>query len=83
MALEDAREGGFGNGKDPEDLSVGTALAAESKDLGFELWRSFAWLTQGDRGAILQTLRGAGLLSALEPLADGFIGDAEGGSGGS
>ena len=46
MALEDAGKGSFGNGKNHEDLSVGTALAAECEDLGFELWRSFTWLTQ-------------------------------------
>jgi len=77
MALEDAREGGFGDGKDHEDLSVGTALAAESQDLSFELGWSFAWLAQRPRGTIIQTLGGTGLLGALEPLADGFFTDAE------
>ena len=81
MALEDAREGGFGDGKDHEDLSVGTALAAESQDLSFELGWSFAWLAQRPRGTIIQTLGGTGLLGALEPLADGFLGDTEGGGG--
>jgi hypothetical protein len=83
MTFEDAGKGSFRDGKDHEDLGVGTALAAQREDLSFELRRSLARLTQRDRGAILQTLRGAGLLGALEPLADGFIGDAEGGSGGS
>jgi len=41
--------------------------------------RSLARLAPGHRGTILQTLRGAGELGALEPFADGFFGDAEGG----
>ena len=45
MTLEDAGKGSFRDGKDHEHLSVGTALAAESEDLGFECGRRFAWLT--------------------------------------
>jgi len=50
--------------------------------LGFEMGRSFAGLTQRPRGTILQALREAGLLGALEPFADGFFADAESGGGG-
>jgi hypothetical protein len=82
MTLEDAGKGSFGDGKNHEDLGVGTTLAAEGQDLVFELWRGFARLTQGYRGAVLKTHRRAGLLSALEPLADGFLGDAESCGGG-
>jgi hypothetical protein len=83
MALEDAGKGSFGDGKDHEDLSVRTALAAEGEDLVFELGRSFARLTLRSGGSILQARRRAGLPGALEPLADGFFGDSEGGCGGS
>lgn len=38
VAAQDAGEGGFGDGQGQEDLSVGTALAAESQDLGLESW---------------------------------------------
>jgi len=82
VALEDAGKGSFREGQDHEDLSVGTALTAESEDLVFELGRRLARLTSRDGGAVLQTLRGARELGALEPLADGFIGDGEGGGGG-
>jgi hypothetical protein len=82
MAAEDAGKGSFGDGKNHKHLSVGTALTAEGQDLIFEVGRSFAWLAQRHRGTILQTLRGAGELGAFEPLADGFIGDAESGGGG-
>jgi len=73
MALEDAGEGSFGEGQDHEDLSVGTALAAEGEDLVFELGRRLAGLAQGDGGTILQTQRRAGELGTLEPFADGFF----------
>ena len=78
MALEDAGQGSFGDGEDHEDLGIGAALATESEDLVFEFLGSFARLAKGHRGAVLQALRESGLLSALEPFADGFIGDAEG-----
>ena len=45
VALEDTGKGSFRDGKDHEDLSIGAALFAEGDDLGFELRRSFAWLT--------------------------------------
>ena len=44
MASEDAGKGSFGEGKEHEDLGVGTALPAEGEDLVFELGRSLAWL---------------------------------------
>ncbi len=46
MALEDAGEGSFGDGEDHEDLGIGTALAAERQDLGFEFRRSFTRLAE-------------------------------------
>ena len=82
VALEDAGKGSFGDGKNHEDLSVGAALLAQGDDFGFELRRRLARLTKWYRRAILQALREAGGLSALEPFADGFVGDAEGASGG-
>jgi len=82
MTSEDAGKGSFGDGKNHEDLRVRTALAAESENLVFELWRGLAWLTPRDGGEVLQTLMGAGLLGTFEPLADGFIGDGERGGGG-
>lgn len=77
MTSEDAGKGSFGDGKNHEDLSVGTALATESEDLVFEMWWGLARLTQRYGGAIIQTLRRAGELGTFDPLADGFIGDAE------
>src|SRR6267142_2505675 len=44
MTLEDAGKGSFGEGKNHEDLSVGTALTAEGEDLVFELGRRLAGL---------------------------------------
>ena len=35
VAAQDAGESGFGDGKNQEDLSIGTALTAESQDLIF------------------------------------------------
>jgi len=46
MTLENAGKGSFGDGKHHKDLRVGTALAAEREDLGFELWRGLAGLAQ-------------------------------------
>ena len=77
MALEDAGKGSFGDGKNHEDLGVGTALATEGEDLGFELGRRLARLASGDGGTILQPVRRAGELGTDEPLADGFFADAE------
>src|SRR5215471_4415611 len=81
VTLEDAGKGSFGDGQGHEDLGVGPALAAEGEDLGFEVRRGFARLVSRHRGAILQTLRRAGLASAPEPFADGFFGDGESGGG--
>jgi len=63
-------------------LGIGTALAAQGDDLGFELRRRLAWLTEWSGRAILEALREAGGLGAFEPFADGFFADAESGSGG-
>ncbi len=82
MALKDAGQGSFGEGKHHEDLRVGPALAAEFQELRFELGRGLARLAQRRGGTILQTLRGSEVLGAFEPFADGFLGDAEGGGGG-
>lgn len=38
VAFEDAGKGSFRDGKDHEDLSIGTALAAQGEDLGFKNW---------------------------------------------
>jgi len=82
VPLEDAGKGSFRDGKDHQDLSVGTALFAEREDLNFELGSGLAWLVERDGGTILQAQRVAGLMGAREPLANGFIGDAEGSGGG-
>jgi hypothetical protein len=82
VTLEDTGKGSFGEGQNHEDLSVGTALAAEFQDLSFEVWGSLAWLVPRDRGAIVKAPRKARSLGAFEPLADGFIGDGESGGGG-
>jgi len=76
VAAQDARERGLGEGQEREDLGVGSALAAQSEDAGFELAAGLAGLAPWNRGAILETLREAGLLRALEPSADGFLADA-------
>ena len=82
MALEDAGQGSFRDGKDHEDLGVGTALAAEGQDLIFQMGRSFARLPERLGGMIFQARWEVGGGSASEPLADGFLGDGEGGGGG-
>ena len=45
VPLEDPGKGSFRDGKNHKDLSVRTALFAESKDLGFELRSRLARLT--------------------------------------
>jgi hypothetical protein len=81
MALEDAGQGSFGEGQDHEDLRVGPALAAEFQELRFELGWGFARLAQRHGGTVFQAVWGLELLGALEPFADGFLGDPEGGGG--
>lgn len=78
VAAQDTGERGLGDGQDQEDLGVGTALFAEGEDLGFELRGGLAWLMQRNGGAIFEALGEAGFLGALEPLADGLVGDGEG-----
>jgi hypothetical protein len=82
VTAEDAGESGFGDGEGQEDLGVGTALAAQGEDLCFEVGRGFARLDQGYRGVIFQARREALGLGALEPFADGFLGDGKGLGGG-
>jgi hypothetical protein len=79
MALEDAGEGSFWDGKNHEDLSVRTALTTQSEDLVFESWWGFARLAQWDGGTIVERQSGAGELGAFEPLANSFFTDGEGG----
>ena len=59
MALEDTGKGSFGDGEHHEDLGIGTALATEGEDLGFEVGRRLAWLAVRDGGMIIQPLRRA------------------------
>ena len=79
MTLEDAGKGSFGDGKNHEDLGVRTALAPEREDLIFQGGGGLPRLPLGHRGMILQAGWEVGGFSAREPLADGFIGDGEGG----
>jgi hypothetical protein len=81
MAAQDAGEGGLGDWQHHHDLSIGTALPAESKDLGFEIGRRPARLALRGRRAILEALRKAGLFGASEPPADGLFTDAKRGGG--
>lgn len=50
--------------------------------MGFELRWRLAGLAQRHARTIFEALRRVGLLGALEPLADGFFGDAESVGGG-
>ena len=81
MALKDPGKGSFRDGKNHADLGVGAALFAESEDLIFQEGRRFAWLAPRSGRVVLQTSWEVGGVSAFEPLANGFIGDGEGGSG--
>ena len=81
MPLEDAGKGSFRDGKNHEDLRIGTALLAEGNNLGFEFWRRLARLAARSGRLVRETKREALSISAGEPTADRFIGDAEGGCG--
>jgi len=77
MATQDARESGLGDGQDHQDLSIGTALAAEGEDLGFELGAGLARLGKRSGGMIVQALGEARLLGAGEPAAHRLLADPE------
>ena len=76
---QDAGKGGLGDGQDHADLGVGTALAAQGEDLGFEIGRSLAGLAKRSRGTVGEALREALGFGAGEPSADGLFADAESG----
>ena len=82
VAAQDAGEGGLGDGQDHLDLGVGTALAAQSEDLGFEIGTGLARLEQRSRRAVVEAQGKALLFGASEPAADGLFANAESGCGG-
>ena len=82
MAAQDAREGGLGDRQNHQDLGIGTALATQSEDLGFELGAELARLGKRSRGVIVQALREAGLLGASEPAPHRLLADAVSEGGG-
>ena len=75
MTAQNARESGFGDWESDHDLSIGTALAAEVEDLGFELGSGPAWLSERSRGMIVEALGQTGCFGASEPAADGLFAD--------
>jgi hypothetical protein len=81
VTTQDAGESGLGNWQHHHDLSIGTALPAQSEDVGFEIGRRPARLAKRDRRAVLEALREAGLPGASEPSADGLFADAKSGGG--
>ena len=82
VAAEHAGESGGGDWKEHADLSVGTALAAEGEDAGFEFRRGPARLAERDAGTVIKALWEARLLRAPEPSADSLFADLEGSGGG-
>ena len=82
MAAQDAGEGGLGDGQNHQDLGIGTALAAQGEDLGFELGADLPRLGRGLEEAIVQALREPGLLGASEPAPDRLLADAVSEGGG-
>ena len=82
MAAQDAGESGLGDGQDHQDLSIGTALAAEGEDLSFELGAGLARLGKRSGGVIVQALREPSLLGAGEPATNGLLADTESNGGG-
>ena len=81
VAAEHAGEGGLGDGEDHADLGVGTTLAAQLQELGFEGSRSLEGLAKRSRRTIGQALREALLFGASEPATNGLFADAESGGG--
>ena len=81
MAAQDAGEGGLGDRQNHQDLGIGTALAAQGEDLGFELGADLPRLGKRPRGVIVQALREPGLLGASEPAPNRLLADtvSEGG----
>ena len=77
MTAQDAGKSGLGDREHHHDLGVGTALAAQSEDLGFELGAGLARLGKRPGGVIVQALGEAGLLGAGEPATNGLVADAE------
>ena len=77
MAAQDAGESGLGDGQDHQDLSIGTALAAQGEDLGFELRAGLARLGKRSGGVIVQALGEASLLGAGQPAAHRLLADPE------
>ena len=57
VAAQDAGEGGLGDGQDHADLGIGTALAAEGEDLGFELRGGLAGLVPRGGGMVWEPRR--------------------------
>ena len=82
MALENAGESGFGDGKNRKDLSIGATLTTQSKDLRFEFSGRPARLTPRSGRMIQEAGRKAFTLSSREPSADGLFRDVEEVSGG-
>lgn len=77
MTAQDAGKSGLGDGENHPDLSVRAALAAQHEDLGFELGAGLARLAKRPGGMIVQALREARLLGAVEPATNGLLADAE------
>jgi hypothetical protein len=67
ITAQDAGESGFGNWESHHNLSIGTALAAEVEDLGFELWSRSAGLANWSRGMVLETLGQTGCFGVSQP----------------
>jgi hypothetical protein len=79
MAVQDAGDGGFGDAKDGEDLGVGTALPSQSQNASDQLGVGLAVQASRDTWAVEEAGGEAGLDGALEPAAQGPIGDVKGG----
>ena len=82
VAAQDAGECGLGDSENDLDLCVGTTLAAQGDDLGFEIGAGLARLVQRSRSTIREARREALRFGASEPSADGLFTDAESGGGG-
>ena len=83
VAAQNAGKGGFGNGQDHADLSVGTTLAAQLQDLSLQGRRSLEGLLMRSRRAVVEAGWEALRFCACEPAADRLFADAKGGGGGS